>query len=124
MEANWYIVKLVFSVTQGGDQAPEQFDEQWRILQASGSEAAFAKATEIGLSESEIITRNDNSSIEWKFLTVTDIFPFDALQDGAEIFSRTESPDNASFYRQSAMAKAAQFVHINEHSELTWSLES
>lgn len=108
MNTDWYIAKLVFRIT-GNEVGTLQFDEQWRLIHAPSEMDAFEKAQAIGVHETECIQRPDGKTIAWEFVSVTDVFPFNANTDGVEVFSRIEEPANEGFYLQSVKAKSARY---------------
>ncbi|MCF8452420.1 MAG: DUF4288 domain-containing protein [Pedobacter sp.] len=41
---NWYVAKLIFRITCGNGNNQPQFDEQLRLISASGEKEALIKA--------------------------------------------------------------------------------
>lgn len=109
MNSGWYIAKLVFRISDNG-RKNSQFDEQWRLIMAPSEADAFQKAQVVGQGESEHLKRSDGTTVSWEFVSVTDVFPFSADADGAEIFSRIEEPEHEGFYMQSVQAKSARYL--------------
>lgn len=106
MNSGWYIAKLVFRINGNG---VSQFDEQWRLVMAPSEANAFEKASAIGNGESEQLLRPDGRTVGWEFVSVTDVFPFNAEVDGAEVFSRIEEPEHEGLYLRSVEAKSARY---------------
>lgn len=95
---NWYLVKMVFQIICGNGKHTAQFEEQLRLISAAETTAAINKATLLGKQEEQAFFNHAQQTVCWKLIAVTDIYPFGAELDGAEIFSRiTEEEQPASF---------------------------
>ena len=103
----WYVTKMIFRISDANASQMIQFDEQWRLILATDKQAAIKKAETIGKSESETIVQQNGNKVMWEFMTVTDLFAFDAASDGSEIFSRIEQPDNISNYLHNLELRSA-----------------
>ena len=108
----WYVAKIIFKISNSYEAHKAQFDEQWRLILAADKQAAIWKAEMIGKSESETIVQQNGNKVRWEFVTVTDIFAFDAALDGSEIFSRMEQPENLENYLHNLETRAS-FVREN-----------
>ena len=80
---NWYIAKVVFNIL--APEAPSQFEEQLRLVEAHSLEEAFLKAKAIGINEEADGHLNTTRRV---FVDVADIAELDNLQNGLELYSR------------------------------------
>lgn len=94
----WYLAKIVFQIICGDGQHQPQFDEQLRLIAAGDESKALEKACDIGLFEQDAFYNSEQKLVEWKFIGVPELFPFGKLTDGAELFARTEEPEDAGAY--------------------------
>lgn len=94
----WYLAKIVFQIICGDGQHQPQFDEQLRLIAAVDESKALEKACDIGLFEQDAFYNSEQKLVEWKFIGVPELFPFGKLTDGAELFARTEEPEDAGAY--------------------------
>jgi hypothetical protein len=95
---NWYLVKMVFQIICGNGKHTAQFEEQLRLIRSADATAAVNKATFLAKEEEQSFLNNVQQTAYWKLIAVTDIYPFAADMDGAEIFSRiSEEEQPASF---------------------------
>lgn len=101
---NWYITKVVFAIKQEGNESTSQFDEQLRLISAEDSEEAFLKARAIGLNEEDCFYNEKNKQVRWEFINVSEVMSLNALEDGAEVYSRIHETDEGSNY--------IHFVHM------------
>jgi len=95
---NWYLVKLVFQVQIGAGAHTPQFDEQWRLIKADEVAWAEEKATVLGRMEECNFLSERKEKVDWKFIGVSDIHKIGPFEDGAQLFSATEEPTDASEY--------------------------
>ncbi|MBX9783161.1 MAG: DUF4288 domain-containing protein [Chitinophagaceae bacterium] len=98
---NWYLVKLVFQIICGNGNHTPQFDEQLRLIAANNSRRAIEKAKQLAADETHI-----NDFVQWKFIAVTDVYPFNKLLDGAELFSRVTEEEQEAAYLHTLQLKA------------------
>lgn len=94
----WYLAKIVFQIICGDGQHQPQFDEQLRLIAAGDESKALEKACDIGLFEQDAFYNSEQKLVEWKFIGVPELFPFGKLTDGAELFARTEEPEDVGAY--------------------------
>ncbi|MEO6166294.1 MAG: DUF4288 domain-containing protein [Chitinophagales bacterium] len=94
----WYLAKFVFRIICGDGQHQPQFDEQLRLISAGDESKAFEKACAMGLFEQDTFYNTEKKLVEWKFIGVPELFPFGKLTDGAELFARTQEPEDADAY--------------------------
>ncbi len=89
---NWYLVKFIYQVNQS--QPKVQFNEHWRLVRADG--AAWAKEKAAVLARVE--ERELDAPVNRKFIGVSDVRPVALFEDGAELFSSTQTPEDAHEY--------------------------
>ena len=112
----WYIAKLVFNIhTNNGVGNSSQFDEQFRLIEASSQGDAFFRARALGNKEEESFVNANGDNITWKFIDVSDVQPVNEFKHGAEIYSithRDEQPDDyINFIRQKVMViQSREFI--------------
>ncbi|HXB39353.1 MAG TPA: DUF4288 domain-containing protein [Bacteroidia bacterium] len=115
---NKYIAKTVFQIISGKGEHRPQFDEQLRVIEAKDEKEALRKAREKGRNEEDSFPNNENETVKWKFIEVTDLMRIENMSDGAEIYSRIEEADDAAQYITVAKQKArtietlSNFVYI------------
>jgi len=108
---NWYLAKIVYRIICGdGDHTP-QFDEQLRLIAATGKDDAFYKAQQIGKREEDVFENNKQQLVQWKFINVSEIYLLGEMIDGAELYSRIEERDDADAYTEIINRKAAGILH-------------
>jgi hypothetical protein len=95
---NWYIAKIVFSISSENTAHTPQFDEQLRLIAASSKEQAFLKARTIGLDEEHSFFNDHANRVKWEFINVAEIVPVHNLEDGTEIYSHIHETDEAKSY--------------------------
>jgi hypothetical protein len=105
----WYLAKLVYRFICGSGQHTAQFNEQLRLITAEDSLHAFYKARLIGERETTAIIDN-NLSVNWKFIDVTEIIPMGNLRDGAEVWSSINEDSNAELYIRNTQQKATSLL--------------
>jgi hypothetical protein len=103
---NWYLAKLVFRIICGEGKHTAQFDEQLRLIAATGKEEAFTKAVTVGKKEEETFFNNKEQLVKWEFINVSELYLLSELIDGAELYSRIEEQDNADAYVYTVNQKA------------------
>lgn len=115
---NWYLSKMVFRIICGDGNHTAQFDEQLRLIAAKSKEEAFHKAQTLGAKEEEIFFNQEQQLVQWKFISISELYQLNALIDGAEIYSRIDEKDNAETYLQIIHKKAEQIRFGNSHELL------
>lgn len=101
---NWYLAKMVYRIYCGNNDS-SQFEEQLRLISSVSAAEAFAKAQEIGRSE----TSADGMMspvVQWKFINVSEIYQINQFIDGAEIFSSLKVQENGSLYEHMTNKRA------------------
>jgi hypothetical protein len=96
---NWYIAKIVFTITADGSNAPKpQFDEQLRLIEADSTEKALLKARAIGLGEEDSFYNDKMNRVKWEFINVADLLPIKKIEDGIELYSRIHEMEESKSY--------------------------
>jgi hypothetical protein len=91
---NWYISKIVFSISAENTDHKPQFDEQLRLIAASSSEEAFLKARKLGISEEDSFFNDYQNKVKWEFINVSEVIPVKNLEDSIELYSRIHEIDS------------------------------
>jgi len=95
----WYLVKLVFGVSEldQPENAPAKFDEQLRLIEEETHDLALLKARRLGKKFEGSFFRGEHLTT-WTFIDVKDVVLLDVIQDGIEIYSdMIETNDRESF---------------------------
>ena len=103
---NWYISKIVFSISSENTAHKPQFDEQLRLISASSTEEAFLKARKLGLREEDAYINDRNNIVKWEFINVSEVIPLINIEDGAELYSNIHETDEAQAYIHCVHQKA------------------
>jgi hypothetical protein len=90
---NCFLIKMVFQVICGNGNHTPQFDEQLRLIFATDALAAVQKAKQMAAEET-----TDTPLVEWKFIAVTDVYPFKLDLDGAALFSTIKETELNTAY--------------------------
>lgn len=114
---NWYLSKIVFRIICGDGDHTAQFDEQLRLITASSKEEAFHKAQVLGVKEEDIFYNNEKQLVQWKFISLSELYLLSELIDGAAIYSRIDEKDNADAYLQ-MIYKKAELIRFGTSHEL------
>ena len=96
----WFIAKIVYEIICGDGRHTAQFDEQLRLVQAENLADAFQQATCIGQQEAMCFQNDKQQLVQWKFLTVPELFPLENFTHGAEVFSRIREVDQVKEYKE------------------------
>jgi hypothetical protein len=115
---NWYLTKMVFRIICGDGNHTAQFDEQLRLIAAGSKEEAFHKAQLLGMRTEEMFFNQQEQLVQWRFVTVSELYLLQELIDGAEIYSRVEETPDADNYMKFLYAKAEQIRFGNTHEML------
>ena len=95
---NWYIAKIVFSITTDNGQTKPQFDEQLRLIEADSTEIALLKARAIGLQEEDSFSNTKMQAVRWEFINVAELLPIKKIEDGIELYSRIHEMEEPKPY--------------------------
>ncbi|MCW5909864.1 MAG: DUF4288 domain-containing protein [Cyclobacteriaceae bacterium] len=113
---NWYLVKLVFQVVNGG-HSPAQFDEQLRLVRADEVAWAMEKASVLGWLEQTTFKSSYAMKVTWKFAGVADIQKVNRLEDGVQLFSTTVQPDCPHEYLEAIKLNAMKAADMLKEEE-------
>lgn len=94
---NWYIAKLVCQIVCGDGRHRPQFEEQWRLIQASDSKVAATKAEAMIQSET-LSTIAAMLPVQWRFISLAELIPLQEMSDGQELISITREPYDQQSY--------------------------
>jgi hypothetical protein len=115
---NWYLAKIVYRITCGDGRHTPQFDEQLRLIAATGKEEAFIKAQQTGKAGEDAFMNQKEQLVQWQFINICELYKLSSLIDGAELYSRIEERDNASAYMDMIHQKAAGILVSDSHEIL------
>lgn len=115
---NWYLTKLVFQVRSREATHTPQFDEQWRLIRADEVAWAYEKASVLGRMDECSFLNNRAETVNWKFIEVADIHLIGSLEDGAQLFSATEEPMDASAYIAQLKMKSQKAIALARTCEI------
>lgn len=108
---NWYLTKLVFSIdaeNTNGEKQKAQFDEQLRLINANDEGDAYFKAKSIGRKDQDAFSNQNNETVFWRFVDVSEVIPVKEIKDGIEVYSSThetfEKENFINSVRQKGMA--------------------
>ena len=105
-EMKWYLVKLVYQVVSGDGAHTPQFDEQLRLIRAEELDWAREKAKMLGQIGAFSFLNNRKEEVNWRFIDVVDICEIGEIEDGAQLYSTTEEPQDVPSYLNIIKAKA------------------
>lgn len=103
---NWYISKIVFSITAENTQHKPQFDEQLRLIRADSAEEAFIKARALGLREEDSFLNDKKNKVKWEFINVAEVVSLKTLEDGMELYSNIHETEEPKSYIHCVHQKA------------------
>jgi hypothetical protein len=103
---NWYISKIVFRISSANTEHKPQFDEQLRLIAATSNEEAFLKARKLGLSEEDAYLNDQNNTVKWEFINVSEVVPLTKIEDGMELYSNIHETEEAKSYIHCVHQKA------------------
>ena len=110
---NWYIAKIVFKISSGGNHNKSQFDEHLRLIQANSFEEAILKARILGIREEDYFLNDQLQPVKWEFVNVSELFPLKEIKDGLEVYSQIQEIEEANSYIHDVHQRAAflQLAH-------------
>lgn len=117
-EMKWYLVKLVYQVVSGDGTHTPQFDEQFRLIHADELDWARKKARVLGQIGAFNFINHRKEEVNWIFIDVIDICEIGEIEDGAQLYSTTEEPQDVSSYLSLIKAKAQRVFEFNTESKL------
>jgi hypothetical protein len=105
-EGGCFLVKIVFQIICGnGDHLP-QFDEQLRLIFATDERSAFEAAIDQVNAESNL-----SEMVQWKFVAVTEIYPFSENLNGAALFSTITETEMSEAYIITQQKREKELFH-------------
>lgn len=107
---NWYIAKLVYQVIYGDGFYKAQFSEQLRLIEATDEVHAFTKAQLMGHKKENILYKETEALIQWKFIDVCELILINEMADGAEILSQINEPVCAKTHLKHIKRQASQLL--------------
>ncbi len=116
-EMKWYLVKLVYQVVSDEGAHTPQFDEQLRMIRAEELDWAREKAKVLGQIGAFTFLNNRKEEVKWKFIDVVDICEIGEIEDGVQLYSTTEEPDDVTTYLSLISAKAKRTYDITKEAE-------
>jgi hypothetical protein len=116
-EMKWYLVKLVYQVVSGDGAHTPQFDEQLRMIRAEELDWAREKAKVLGQIGAFSFLNNRKEEVNWKFIDVVDICEIGEIEDGVQLYSTTEEPDDVPSYLNVVNAKAKRIYAFTKEKE-------
>jgi hypothetical protein len=115
---NWYLSKIIFRIVCGEGNHTPQFDEQLRLIAAHNEEEAFTKAFQLGEKEQDRFYNHEQQLVQWKFITVAELYRLSGLLDGAEMYSRIQETDDPEGYIDLATRRAGHIRDAATHKIL------
>lgn len=115
---NWYIAQIVFKIEKNAPHANE-FDLQWRMINATDKQHAFTLANSIGKAEEGELKRAVSAVSAWQFVAVTELQAFDHLQHGSHLFSCTESPASEPHFESQLKQKQNGLIESIQNIQLS-----
>ncbi len=106
----WYLAKLVYRIICGSGDHTAQFDEQLRIVAGEDELHAFNKAQLIGQREQDTFLNHADNLVQWKFISVTELYKLEKLTDGAEVYSRIREEDDGDAFQHTVNTKAGYLL--------------
>lgn len=106
-QLNWYLVKLVYQVVSGEGAHTPQFDEQLRLIRADELDWAWEKAKVLGQIGAFNFINDHKLEVKWKFVDVVDVYEIGEIEDGVQIYSYTEEPEDVIAYLNLTKTKAS-----------------
>jgi len=116
-EMKWYLVKLVYQVVSGKGAHTPQFDEQLRLIRAEELDWAREKAKVLGQIGAFSFLNDRQEEVQWKFIDVVDVCEIGEIEDGAQLYSTTEEPQDVSSYLNVITAKAKRVSAYTKEKE-------
>ena len=101
---NWYLVKIVYQIICGNSRVA-QFDEQLRLISATGK-------------EEEVFYNTKQEKVQWKFINISELYKLGDMIDGAELYSCIEEKGDAATYIKTINSKAEGIIHSDSHQIL------
>ena len=113
----WYLVKLVYQVVSGEGAHTPQFDEQLRLIRAEELDWAREKAKVLGQIGAFSFLNDRSEKVTWKFIDVVDVCEIGEIEDGAQLYSTTEEPQDVPSYLNIVELKAKRVLAFTKERE-------
>jgi hypothetical protein len=94
----WFLVRYIYQIVGGSDSYHAQFDEQLRLMLASGANDALKKAEDLAGSFQPPFKNCKGEEVTWKFISVADLHEIPTPGDGAEVTSILHEPSDVSVF--------------------------
>ncbi|MBK5278413.1 MAG: DUF4288 domain-containing protein [Bacteroidia bacterium] len=113
-DLKWYLVKLVYQVVSDKGTHTPQFDEQLRLIRADELDWAREKAKILGQIGAFSFMHHNNHEVNWKFIDVVDICELCDIEDGTQIYSTREEPEDEPLNLSLINAKAQRVYDFTQ----------
>ena len=110
MRMKWYVAKMVYQVVNSKKSRIPQIDEQYKLIQADDRAWAWEKANILGKLGECRLEGFKETSVQWKFINVVDLFEIGELSDGVELFSGTNEPEDIEEYMAISELRAKRIM--------------
>ena len=107
---NCFLVKIVFQIICGNGHHLPQFDEQLRLIFAQDKRTAIADAIHQANAEANV-----SEFVQWKFIAVTEVYPFSENLNGAALFSMITETESGEAYVKMLQLRAQDLLHHLSH---------
>jgi hypothetical protein len=114
----WFLAKIVYRIICGEGNHAAQFDEQLRLIKAGFELEAIEKAMEIGMNEQQSFFNEKEQLVKWQFITVSEIYELNQLNEGAEVYSHILETESADAYVKFVSWKADRMLENNKQQLL------
>ena len=109
----WFVAKIVWQICIENGKGNVEFDEQWRLINATSPQDAFVRARNIGKKREEKFLNSRGELVTWKFIDVEEINFINDWSDGVEIKSNTLQAERANDYISFVKSKAMLMQNEN-----------
>lgn len=103
---NWYLASLVFQIHISAHPTKQQFETQWRLVEAETEKAAYEKLQLMGLQEQDSFINDKNQIVQWEYLGTPNIQKLGNLNDGIKLLSNITAPEEGLHYRMFIIDKS------------------
>ncbi|MGM9479252.1 DUF4288 domain-containing protein [Pedobacter sp. GSP4] len=94
----WFAVNCIYQVICGEGKHTPQFNEQTRLIQATGRAAALEKVRLNAANFNPPFNNCKGEKVVWKFIGVGGISEMEEPADGVEVSSKIIEPESVSQY--------------------------
>ena len=103
---NWYLASLVFQIHISAHPTKQQFETQWRLVEAESESQAFEKLQQLGLQEQDSFINYRNQIVQWEFIGAPNIQKLENISDGIKLLSNINAPEEGIQYRSFIIEKS------------------